>query len=415
MFHMPGWFTQSLARLRQSWVPWSLFVGFWTVLGLSFASQFYLSSRLFGYYTVTWGQALSVTLGDWYVWALLSLPIISLARRFPLHRRNWLRLVVIHVTVSLLVCLAYVFIRAGIGQLQNPALGMTTTFWGSVEQLLLKNSLINLIIYWIIVSVSHAFDYYRKFRDREVATADLERRLAEARLMALQMQLNPHFLFNTLHTISALVHKDPDEADEMIARLSELLRLALENTDAHEVSLHEELDFLQRYLEIEQTRFGERLKVIRHVEPDALDARVPNLLLQPLLENAIRHGVESLSRPGRIELRAWREGNRLCLEVSDNGEGVAAGQVVRPGVGLSNTRSRLRHLYGDRQTFRLRRRPEGGLTVSITLPFVPASVTGGAASSLSSLPDGRRGPDSLRGSAIAATHPSAVFHATLNP
>ncbi|MCP5520377.1 MAG: sensor histidine kinase [Verrucomicrobiales bacterium] len=379
---MSGWINNLLARFRQSWVPWSLFVGFWTVLGLSFASQFYLSSRLFGYYTVTWGQAISVTLGDWYVWALLSLPIISVARRFPLHRRNWHRLVVIHVTFSLVICLAYVLIRAAIGQLQNPMLGMTTTFRGTVEQLLLKNSLLNLIIYWIIVSVSHAFDYYRKFRDREVETADLERRLVEARLMALQMQLNPHFLFNTLHTISALVHKDPDAADEMIARLSGLLRLALENTDANEVPLREELDFLQRYLEIEQTRFGARLKVSQDIASETLDGRVPNLLLQPLVENAIRHGVERTSRPGVIELRAWREGDRLHLEVADNGRGVAAGQPVRPGVGLSNTRSRLHHLYGDRQTFRIRSRPEGGLTVSITLPFVRAATGAAPAAGL---------------------------------
>jgi signal transduction histidine kinase len=379
---MSGRINNLLARLRQSWVPWSLFVGFWTVLGLSFASQFYLSSRLFGYYTVTWGQAVNVTLGDWYVWALLSLPIISVARRFPLHRRNWHRLVVIHVTFSLLISLAYVLIRAAIGQLQNPMLGMTTTFWGTVEQLLLKNSLLNLIIYWIIVSVSHAFDYYRKFRDREVETADLERRLVEARLMALQMQLNPHFLFNTLHTISALVHKDPEAADEMIARLSGLLRVALENTEANEVPLREELDFLQRYLEIEQTRFGPRLKVRQEIAPETFDARVPNLLLQPLVENAIRHGVERTSRPGVIELRAWREGERLHLEVADNGPGVSAGLTVRPGVGLSNTRSRLHHLYGDRQAFRIRRRAEGGLIISITLPFVSAAARSESAAGL---------------------------------
>lgn len=357
------------ARLRQHWMPWSLFVGFWTVIGLSFASQFYLSSRLFGYYTVTWKQAVSVTLGDWYVWALLSLPIIAVARRFPLHRRHWFRVAVIHVTCSLVVCLAYVLIRAAVGQLQNPMLGTTTSFWGTVEQLLLKNSLLNLLIYWIIVSVSHAFEYYRKFRDREVETADLERRLAEARLMALQMQLNPHFLFNTLHTISALIHKDPEQAEEMIARLSELLRTALENTDANEVPLQTELDFLQRYLQIEQTRFGDRLEVRLEVAPETLTALVPNLLLQPLVENAIRHGVEKSSGEGEVRLRAWRQDRWLRIEVADNGRGVTAGQSIRPGVGLANTRARLRHLYGSQQRLWLRQRPEGGLSVSLKLPF----------------------------------------------
>lgn len=367
-------------------MPWSLFVGFWTVIGLSFASQFYLSSLRFGYYTVTWGQAISITLGDWYVWALLSLPIVWFARRFPLHRQQWPRVLVIHVAASLVVCLAYVLVRAAVGQLQNPILGMTTTFRSTVEQLFLKNTLLNLIIYWIIVSVSHAFDYYRKYRDREVAAAELERRLAEARLMALQMQLNPHFLFNTLHTIAALVHRDPEEAEEMIARLSALLRLALENTDANEVSLREELDFLRRYLEIEQTRFGSRLEIRQDIAPETLEARVPNLLLQPLVENAIRHGIERNAGAGLIEIRAWRDGPQLHVDVSDNGAGTVSGQAIRLGIGLSNTKARLDHLYGATQHFRLLRRPEGGLRVSVTLPFRSLTPTPDAAPRTTPLP-----------------------------
>lgn len=358
-----------LAWLRQNLVPWSLFIGFWTVIGVSFASQFYLSSALFGYHTVTWGQAVSVTLGDWYVWALLSLPIIWIARRFPLHRRNWQQLVVIHVTASLLMSVAYVFIRAAVGQVQNPLLGVTTTFWGTAEKLFLKNSFPNLLIYWIIVSVSLAFDYYRKFRDREVRTADLERRLAEARLMALQMQLNPHFLFNTLHTISALVHRDVEQADRMIVRLSELLRLALENTDANEVPLRDELGFLRRYLEIEQTRFGERLAVKFDIAPETTDALVPNLVLQPIVENAIRHGVEPYRRKGTIVLRAGRRDSRLVLEVEDNGAGLKSGQPARLGVGLSNTRDRLEHLYGKSQSFEFLPAASGGLKVQVVMPF----------------------------------------------
>lgn len=357
------------AWLRQNLVPWCLFIGFWTVIGLSFASQFYLSSSLFGYHTVTWGQAVSVTLGDWYVWALLSLPIIWFARRFPLHRRNWHQLVVIHITASLIVAVAYVLIRAAVGQLQNPLLGMTSTFWGTAEKLFLKNSFLNLLIYWVIVSVSHAFDYYRKFRDREVRTVDLERRLAEARLMALQMQLNPHFLFNTLHTISALMHIDVDKADRTMARLSELLRRALENTDASQVPLRDELDFLRRYLEIEQTRFGDRLQVRLDIAPDTLDALVPNLVLQPLVENAIKHGIEPRRRPGLVTLQARRSGNRLAIEVSDNGDGIPGGQPVRLGVGLSNTKARLEHLYGREQRFEFAKAEGGGLAVRLSFPF----------------------------------------------
>ncbi len=360
--------------LRQNLVPWSLFIGFWTIIGLSFASQFYLSSTLFGYHTVTWGQAVSVTLGDWYVWAVLSLPIIWFARRFPLHRRNWPQVVVIHLTASLVVSVAYVFVRAAVGQLQNPLLGVTTTFWGTAEKLFLKNSFLNLLIYWIIVSVSLAFDYYRKFRDREVRAADLERRLAEARLMALQMQLNPHFLFNTLHTISALVHRDVEQADRMIVRLSELLRAALENTGAQEVPLREELDFLRRYLEIEQTRFGDRLEVRFELAPDTADALVPNLILQPIVENAIRHGIEPHRRHGIITLRARREADRLVLEVEDNGAGLTAGPPQRLGVGLTNTRDRLEHLYGSRQRLEFHPAAAAGLQVRVVLPLRLATL-----------------------------------------
>jgi LytS/YehU family sensor histidine kinase len=238
-----------------------------------------------------------------------------------------------------------------------------------VQKLFLKNSLFNLLVYWVIVSVAHAFDYYRKFHAREWRTAELERRLAEARLMALQMQLNPHFLFNALHTITALMHKDVEAADRMIARLSELLRLALENTETSQVPLGQELDFLQRYLEIEQTRFGARLTVRIDVRPDALQALVPNLVLQPLVENAIRHGVEPHAKPGLVEVRGWRDERTLSLEVRDNGGGLAKGQPFVDGVGLANTRARLQHLYGKGHVLELVEAADGGLSVRLKLPF----------------------------------------------
>lgn len=355
--------------MRQRWITWALFLGFWTIIGLSFASQFYLSSALYGYYYVTWGQAIAITLGDWYVWAVLSLGIVWFARRFPLHRRHWGQLVVIHTAASAVVCVLYIVVRAMVGQLQGPVLGMPSSFGDTLQRLFLKNSFFNLMIYWIIVSVSHAFDYYRKFHERELRTAELERRLVQAKLMALQMQLNPHFLFNTLHTISALMHKDVEAADRMIARLSELLRLALENTDANEVPLRQELDFLRRYLEIEQTRFGPRLTVRMDIAPETLEAMVPNLVLQPLVENAIRHGIEPHARPGVIELRAWREEHRLRLQVRDNGGGIAPGRKFGTGVGIGNTRARLAHLYGAAQSLEYGPGEQGGLAVTVVLPW----------------------------------------------
>jgi LytS/YehU family sensor histidine kinase len=181
------------------------------------------------------------------------------------------------------------------------------------------------------------------------------------------MQLNPHFLFNTLHAISSLMHQDVDAADRMLIKLSELLRRALDGTDTQEVMLREELEFLRNYAAIEQTRFGDRLKIEMTITPDTLDAMVPNLVLQPILENAIRHGIEPHARDGFIEVSAKREGEALRLEVRDNGGGLN-GSVVE-GVGLSNTRARLKQLYGTRQTFTLADAPGGGVVVTATLPF----------------------------------------------
>src|SRR5256886_9309459 len=183
------------------------------------------------------------------------------------------------------------------------------------------------------------------------------------------MQLNPHFLFNTLHAISSLMQKEVEAADQMITRLSDLLRYALESTDAQEVPLRQELDFLERYLEIEQTRFGDRRAVRVDVAPDTLDALVPNLVLQPLVENAIRHGIEPRSQGGRIELRCRCDNGRLLLVVRDNGVGLSPNGKLEEGVGLSNTRARLEQLYGEQHSFAFSEAPGGGLTVRLELPF----------------------------------------------
>jgi len=265
--------------------------------------------------------------------------------------------------------LVYMVVRAWVGQAQSGLGGQPVSFAETFNPLLVKTFHLNLLIYWVIVSVHHAFGYYRQVQVRELRAVELEKRLAQARLQALQMQLNPHFLFNTLHAISALVHKDVEAADRMIARLSDLLRYALESTDAQEVPLRQELDFLNRYLEIEKTRFGDRLTVRLDIAPETLDALVPNLVLQPLVENAIRHGIEPRAKPGRIDLRARRENGRLKLEVCDNGVGLPSGRIPEEGVGLSNTRARLQQLYGERHLFALGNTAGGGLTVSVELPF----------------------------------------------
>jgi two-component system LytT family sensor kinase len=349
--------------MRKPVTRWALGFCFWTLLGLSFASQFYISSAKAGL-EVSWKQAVNYALGDWYVFALLSVPVIRLAQRFRFEVGTWGPSLFVHALGSVLFSLAYMVIRAWVGQWQSQA-----AFKDVFKPLMVKTWHFNLLIYWVIVAVSNAFDYYRKYRERELHASELEKGLAQAKLQALQMQLNPHFLFNTLHSISSLMHKDVEAADRMITRLSDLLRAALEGAGTQEVSLRQELKMLELYLAIEQIRFGSRLSVKMDIAPETLDAQVPSLILQPLVENAIRHGIEPRARPGCIELQAHRQDGTLALVVSDDGAGLAEPEQIKEGVGLSNTRARLRELYGPAHQFELIRGAKGGVRVELSIPF----------------------------------------------
>jgi two-component system, LytTR family, sensor kinase len=357
-------------RLPPSWLKVFVVFAFWTLLGVAFGVQFHFASEQIGN-PVPWSRALSHSLSDWYVFALLSIPAVLLARRFTIERPHRAQAVLAHFLAGVVFTLAYVALRAAVALWQG---GDNAAFARAFTSLLVKSWHFELIVYWVIVAVSHAFGYYAQLRERELRNAELERRLTEARLQALQMQLNPHFLFNTLHAISSLMHKDVDAADTMLVRLSELLRHALEATNTQEVSLREELDFLRRYLEIEQTRFGKRLKIEMTIALETLDALVPNLILQPSLENAIIHGIEPNAREGRIELNSRRDGDQLHLEVRDNGSGLREEQIEE-GVGLSNTRARLQQLYGERQQFSIANGAEGGAVVTMIIPFRASLLT----------------------------------------
>ena len=230
----------------------------------------------------------------------------------------------------------------------------------------------NLMVYWSLLGLWNSAHYYRKFQEQALAASRLEKSLSQARLDALQMQLQPHFLFNTLHAISTLMQRDVRAANRLIVRLSDLLRLTLENAGEQVVSLQRELELLEQYLEIQRTRFQDRLTVRMDIDPETLDARVPCLILQPLVENAVRHGIAPLSRPGRIEIRAHRQNGTLRLEVCDDGVGLKTGEGPLQGIGLGNTRARLAQLYGSSQTLTMNNAPSGGLVVSVELPFSSA-------------------------------------------
>jgi two-component system, LytTR family, sensor kinase len=305
----------------------------------------------------------------WYVWALLSLPIAYLARRFPPENTAPWRTAAIHLGAALVCSLAYVVLRSFVGQVHSAILGDPATFSEVFYPLLVRTYPFNLLIYGVIVSVCHALEYYRKYHERTVQALELEKHLTEARLQALLRQLKPHFLFNALNGIASLMYSDVAAADRMLVRLSELLRQTMAQSGAQLTPLREELAFLDKYLDIERIRFRDRLTVESAVDPSVLDARVPSLILQPLVENAIRHGIEPQPRPGRILLQAERRDAELVLSVTDNGGGLPAGGLKNEGIGLANTRARLAELYGRHHRFELASPPEGGLCVRLTLPL----------------------------------------------
>lgn len=306
--------------------------------------------------------------GYWYVPAALTGPIFRLTQRFPIESARRVRALALHVlggaafSLVHLLCTMTVLVT-----LWPPA---QYPFATRVQRIYLTNLDWALMTYSAIIGLSYAFAYYRESQARAVRAAHLEARLAEARLKTLEAELHPHFLFNTLHAISTLVHTQPESADRMISRLSDLLRITFARSGAACVPLHEELEFLQKYLEIEQTRFEDRLTVGYEIDPDTLDAEVPRLILQPLVENAIKHGVAPRSGPGTVSIASRREGDQLHLVVRDNGVGLTGGARARlhGGVGLSNTRDRLECLYGtDHALDFVESNP--GLIVEMRLPF----------------------------------------------
>ena len=320
---------------------------------------------------------LGLNLTYWYAWAVLVPGIIWLARRYRFGRHTWRRAAAVHTGGVVVATVAHAAMVISARVLILEAAGREAAWWPEFKELVFLNFDWEMMTYWAVVGLSHALDFHRESQERELAAVQLEARLAEAQLQALQRQLHPHFLFNTLNTISALMHRDTEAADAMLERLSDLLRLTLDRLDVQQVRLEQELDFIDKYLEIERTRFGDRLDVQYDIDADVLDAWVPTLLLQPLVENAVRHGIAPKVGGGRVSIAARREDRDLRLIVADTGFGLPTDtlKAFKQGVGLSNTRSRLEHLYGDRHRFEFDRPAEGGLAVTVVIPFSRARDT----------------------------------------
>lgn len=345
--------------IDKRWVRWLFGFAGWTFVALFFASQTYLTYRSSGGHAPV-ALIVKMNLAEWYLWALLSPLVVWLARTAPLGRQHWARSGSIHLAASGGLAIA-------VWWLNNLARHLLLGLASSIQLAYVFHQ--NLTVYWILVAATVGYQYYSRYREGELRAAQLSAQLAQAQLQALRMQLHPHFLFNTLNAIATLVHKDPETADRMIARLSDLLRLTLENVGVQEVSLAKELEFLERYLDIERTRFADRLAIQMQIAPETLDARAPYLILQPLVENAIRHGIAPRSEPGQITIDAQRKDGRLVISVTDDGPGIASSAAIKDGVGISSTRARLERLYGQAHRFALDNAPLGGLIVTLELPF----------------------------------------------
>jgi signal transduction histidine kinase len=317
-----------------------------------------------------WRTLVILNTSYWYLWALFTPAIIWLSQHFRFERQGLWRAVVVHLPSVVLFSLTHILAMSGVQWWFARTEGRPFAWWTEAQRSALLNFDWEMMTYWTIVGLSHAVLYYRESKDRALRTSQLETRLVEAQLKTLQQQLHPHFLFNTLHAISALMHRDVEAADRTLMRLSDLLRLTLENLGQQEILLQAELDFLSKYLQIEQTRFADRLVVRFDIQPESLDTLVPNLILQPLVENAIKHGVAKKSGAGHIDISARRDGDKLRMEVRDDGVGLSedALTALQKGIGVSTTRARLQHLFGADYRFEFHRQPDG-LSVVVVIPW----------------------------------------------
>jgi len=363
--------TDPTRLLERRWIKWSLIVAAWTFFGSLIAGETYLRARFAGRALPLWVSF--VWFLAWaYTWALFTPIVLWLRHRFPFERQRWRSSLAVHITASLLLAWVGALAYGLVGQLLGQVEPGSDVLIGQSLRMFVVFLHFDPALYWIIIGLSYVLYHYREARERELRASQLETQLAQARLQALEMQLHPHFLFNALHTIAVLVRTQRNaQAVRVVTGLGELLRRALDSAGTQLVPLKQEIEFIQRYLEIEQIRFGERLCIEMTVDPDTHDAQVPHLILQPLVENAIRHGIAPRASPGALRVRARRDGDQLLLTVRDDGPGLPdeLDSRIGNGVGLSTTRERLRRIYGDDHRFVVANAEGGGVTAELEIPF----------------------------------------------
>jgi signal transduction histidine kinase len=320
------------------------------------------------------GRAFWYQLAIWLAWVVLAPAALWLRRRWPLERGSLKTALPVHLFAVILLCAAH----SVIGVLTNwlvmqPDQSFAEQQWSVLlAYWQLRDLPFCALFYGLVLGVDSALDYYRQFRERQLLASQLEAQLAQAELQMLKMQLHPHFLFNTLNGITGLVRdNDNAAAVQMLVGLSDLLRQTLDNAGKQEVRLAEELEWVEQYLKLQQIRFSDRLQVSINADPEAMDALIPNLITQPLIENAIRHGLSPRARPGSVSLSVRRTNGRIELSVCDDGVGLPEAWSLgrNKGLGLLNTEARLRQLYGEDFVFEARNRAQGGVEVLLTIPL----------------------------------------------
>ncbi|HKP93781.1 MAG TPA: histidine kinase [Chthoniobacterales bacterium] len=362
-------------KARSGWrIALLLFVG-WSIVGFTFAAVSYTAGLLENSRQFDLGYALRLNLIQFYLWGAFSPLLFWFSRRFTIEFRPVrVRNLVLHLAALIVFAVVHQTVHLTLLWSVTPRVRQRfPSIVGCYQAYFGFGFYIDLIIALLITIAVHALLYYHRFRASEAAQAALKTQLAQSQLTALKMQLHPHFLFNTLHSISSLVLEDPPKANSMIARLGDFLRLTLEHSDQQLVTLQDEMEFVRCYLEIEQVRFGDRLTVVYEVEPETVSAEVPHLILQPVVENAIRHAIAPHASPGRITIAAREVDDSLRLEVRDTGPGMkdTHKSATGHGMGLSNVRARLERIYGAQCSFEITSRPQRGVAVVMQFPLQP--------------------------------------------
>ena len=364
--------SETVLKARRWARQFSIIFVIWTATGLLAAVEWYIPTRG-SLHSLTLLRFLMPSLLTRWIFALLTPGVLWFSGRFPFGHGRWLRTIGWHVIGALGFLVLCVSIRVPLYPITDPVTHKQTDWsWRLYHDMILKDALYDCMMYGTIVTISQLWENYRKYRERELRASRLEAELAQTELKVLKMQMDPHFLFATLRSVSTLIHQDVEAADDLVASLSELLRISLDDADEQEVTLKREIDYLNAYLEIQQIRFRNRLAVLVTVDPRSLDALVPNMIMPALVENMLRRGFDEVPRAGQVEILSEVRDGKLRIEIHDDLPRSWEGEEgpLDSDLGLANAKARLEHLYGASHKFALGLDAPGGSWLTLEIPLV---------------------------------------------